>query len=60
MGLSIHFSGRLRQAKHLPAMIAEVKDVSDVYGWKYHIYDTHFPNDSFKNRMSFDEVDETY
>jgi hypothetical protein len=56
MGLSIHFSGRLRKAEHLPALIEEVKDVSNVYGWKYHVYDTHFPNDTFENHTSFENV----
>jgi len=56
MGLSFHFSGRLRKAEDLPALIAEVKDVSNVNGWKYFIFETRFPNDSFENHTSFDEV----
>ena len=38
MGLSIYYSGRLRKVEFLPALIEEIKDVSDVYGWKYHVY----------------------
>ena len=56
MGLSIHYSGRLRKAASLPALIEEVKDVSDVYGWKYYIFETHFPDGVFENRTSFDDV----
>jgi hypothetical protein len=56
MGLSFHFSGRLRQAENLSAMIAEVKDVSDVYGWKYRVYESRFPDDSFENQTSFENV----
>ena len=56
MGLSIHFSGRLRQAEHLPEMVTEIVDISDVYGWKYKIFNRHFPNDSFENHTSFDNV----
>jgi hypothetical protein len=56
MGLSIHYKGRLHQAEQLPAMIAEIVDVSKVYGWKYHIFNNNFPNDSFENRTSFDDV----
>ena len=56
MGLSVHFSGRLRQAESLPAMIEEIVDISNVYGWKYYVYNTHFPNDSFENHTSFDEI----
>ena len=56
MGLSIHFTGRLRKAEHLPALIEEITDVSKVYGWRYHIYNTHFPNGTFENHTSFEEV----
>jgi len=56
MGLSIHFGGRLRKAEYLPALIEEIKDVSNVYGWKYHIYDTHFLNNTFDNHTSFENV----
>jgi hypothetical protein len=56
MGLTIHYSGRLRKAEDLPTLIEEVKDISSVYGWKYHIYETHFPNDTFEKRTSFENV----
>jgi hypothetical protein len=56
MGLSIHFSGRLHKAEYLPALIEEIKDVSNVYGWKYHIYNAHFPNDTFENHTSFENI----
>lgn len=56
MGLSIHFTGRLRKVKNLPALIEEIKDVSNVYGWKYHTYNTHFPNDTFENHTSFENI----
>ena len=54
MGLSIHFSGQLRKAEFLPAMIEEVIDISKVYGWKYEVYNTHFTNNRFENSVSFD------
>jgi len=54
MGLSIHFSGRLRKAEFLPAMIEEVIDVSNVYGWKYKVYNTHFTNNCFEKSVSLD------
>ena len=56
MRLSIHFSGRLRIAEDLPALIAEVKDVSNISGWKYHIFETRFPNDCFEDKTLFDDV----
>ena len=56
MGLSFHFSGRLRKAEYLSPLIEEIKDVSNVYGWKYYMFETRFPNDSFENHTSFEEV----
>jgi hypothetical protein len=56
MGLTIHFSGRLRKAEDLSSMIEEIKDVSDVYGWKYRIYNTRFPNDIFESQPSFENI----
>ena len=56
MGLSIHFSGRLRKAEHLPVLIEEIKDISNVYGWKCHTFDARFPNDAFDNHTSFENV----
>ena len=56
MGLSIHFSGRLRKAEYLPAVVEEIKDISDVYGWKYHIYNTYFPSCTFDTCTSFENV----
>jgi len=56
MGLSFHFSGYLRNAEDLPSLIEEVRDVSEVYNWKYHIYETNFPNGAFENQESFENV----
>ena len=56
MGLSFHFSGRLRNAEDLPSLIEEVKDVSEVYGWKYVIFNTNFPHNTFKEEENFEHV----
>ena len=56
MGLSIHFSGRLRNAEDLPSLLEEVRDVSEVYGWKYVIFNYNFPNDSFNSNDSFEKI----
>ena len=56
MGLAIHYSGRLRKTEYLPTLIEEIKDVSNVYGWKYHIFNTCFPNDAFDNHVSLENV----
>jgi hypothetical protein len=56
MGLSIYYSGRLNKAESLPSLIEEVKDISKVYDWKYEIYKTNFPNDTFDNSTSFEPL----
>ena len=43
MGLSIHYSGRLKNPALLPELIAEVKDIAEVYEWKYHVFEQQFP-----------------
>ena len=56
MGLTIYYRGRLRKSEDLPTLVEEIQDISNVYGWKYHIYNTHFPNDTFENHTSFENV----
>ena len=56
MGLTIYYSGRLRKAEDLPTLVEEIRNISNVYGWKYHIYNTHFPNDTFESHTSFENV----
>lgn len=47
MGLTIHYNGSFKRNASLPAMIEEVRDIVNVYGWDYHIYETEFPEDGF-------------
>lgn len=47
MGLSIHYSGSLKSPELLPALIAEVKDIVEIYKWKFHIFDEAFPAEGF-------------
>jgi hypothetical protein len=55
-GFSFHFSGSLRNAEDLPSLIEEIVDVSRVYDWKYNIYNSNFPNDTFEKQESFENV----
>ncbi len=48
MGLSIHYSGSFKKSASLEAMIDEVKDIAEIYEWKYTIHKTHFPKNSFQ------------
>lgn len=45
MGLTIHYSGRFNEHASLPEMIEEVKDIAQIYGWEYHIFEQHFSID---------------
>lgn len=36
MGLSIHYSGRLKHIALLPQLVEEVKDVCNILGWRYY------------------------
>lgn len=56
MGLSIHYSGNLKNANLLTNLIEEVQDVAKAHGWKYHIFETFFPNNKFDVKSGFDEI----
>lgn len=47
MGLSINYSGKFKLKASLKEMIREVEDIVKVYQWKYHIYETEFPETGF-------------
>lgn len=55
MGLSIHYRGYLKEASSLPDLIREVKDVAEIYGWKYQTFNTVFPKKQFSEEVSFDK-----
>ncbi len=46
MGLSFHYSGSFNPQASLSEMIEEVKDIVDLYKWKYFVFDDTFPPDS--------------
>jgi hypothetical protein len=48
MGLSIHYSGSFKADASLSEMIEEVKDIAEIYKWKYTIREEYFPNKSFE------------
>ncbi len=47
MGLSIHYSGSFKNGASLSEMIEEVKDIAEVYKWKYAIYEEQFSENTF-------------
>ena len=57
MGLTIHYSGSFNKDASLPEMIAEVRDIAEIYKWKYHIEEEQFPKNSlgksgYSNKIS--------
>ena len=46
MGLSFHYSGRIANPDLLSDLIDEIEDITNVYGWKYNIYERHFPENT--------------
>jgi hypothetical protein len=44
MGLTIHYSGSFNPNSSLSAMIEEVKDIAELYKWKFKIFETEFPS----------------
>ena len=46
MGLSIHYSGSFNTKASLQAMIEEVKDIVEIYKWRYYVFEDQFPADS--------------
>ena len=53
MGLSINYSGSFKKEASLEAMIVEVKDIAEIYEWKYTINETRFPKNSF-DKIEYD------
>jgi hypothetical protein len=47
MGLSIHYSGTFNPAASLSSLVEEVQDVAELYKWKYKVFESEFPADSF-------------
>lgn len=36
MGLSIHYSGTIKDAEQIPQLVEEVQDVCTAFNWHYH------------------------
>ena len=47
MGLTINYTGNFNPNASLSEMIEEVKDIVEIYKWKYHIFETKFPKNNF-------------
>lgn len=47
MGLTIHYSGNLKNKMALPQLVEEVKDIAGIFGWPFEIYETEFGKNCF-------------
>lgn len=56
MGLTIHYSGRLKNALELKSMIDEVKDIAIEKKWKYFVFDEEFENNTFTKQPELDKL----
>lgn len=52
MGLTIYYKGTFHPKASLPEMIDEVRDIAEIYKWKYHIFEREFPKQNFKKNGS--------
>ncbi|WP_396183486.1 hypothetical protein [Flavobacterium sp.] len=51
MGLTIHYSGKLKSASSLPKLIDEVIDVANSNQWEYSVFENKFPKNSFSQKI---------
>jgi hypothetical protein len=56
MGLSFHYSGRIANPDCLPELIEEVKDICQVYKWKYVVFDRQFPENKVETTEYTDRL----
>lgn len=54
MGITIHFSGRLKSEDSLPALIEEVEDIAEAYRWKSFTFEKIFPPGHY-GKKTFDD-----
>jgi hypothetical protein len=52
MGVSIHYSGQLKEAALLPLFIEEVEDIAKILGWKYNTFLKEYTNNLFETTIS--------
>ena len=56
MGLSIHYSGAFNPNACLSAMIEEVKDIAELYKWKYFVFEQVFPSNGISKNEYTDDI----
>ncbi len=56
MGLCIYYRGQIKDATSLPHLIEEVKDIVNIYRWKYEIDERSFPNNTLDNQENLESI----
>lgn len=56
MGLSIHYNGKFDEHASLSEMIDEVRDIAEIYNWKYNLYENKFPHDDIEEDFYDDNI----
>lgn len=56
MGLSFHYSGSIKERKHLSDLIADVQTLAKTHDWEYQIFETTFPT----RQIQTDDEDHIY
>jgi len=51
MGLTIYYSGRIKDCNKLRQMIEEVEDIAVLKGWDYYIFEDEFKDNKFQGEM---------
>ena len=52
MGVSIHYSGQLKNAALLSSLVEEVEDIAKILDWTYTIFLREYPNNQFEAKAS--------
>lgn len=56
MGLTIHYSGKLKNASELMLLIDEVRDIAIEKEWDYFIFEEEFENNKFTSKPDLDKL----
>jgi len=56
MGLSIHYSGKLKKATELQSLITEVQDIAISNNWNYLVFENAFENKAFSDEIDVEKL----
>ena len=56
MGLCIYYNGKIKDSASLPHLIEEVKDIAVINQWKYHVYESSFPNETLDSEEHLESI----